>query len=339
MRTQYKVPQNPNQRDGGAGMQRLSFTAASALPRYIVFLALAAIVAFSAGCQKSQQAAPTGPQTFASPDDASKAVYNAAKAGDTNALLKIFGPQSADLVVSGDPVQDQAGREKFTASYDEMHRWRKLADGGMVLSIGADNYPMPIPLLKNSAGQWYFDGVSAKDEVVARRIGDNELSTVGVLNAMADAQHEYFDDTHDGASIHQYAQKFVSDTGQHNGLYWNAPEDQPESPLGPLAANASAEGYGGKSASPQPFHGYFFRILTKQGEHAKGGAKDYIVNGHMTHGFAILAFPSEYRNSGVMSFLINQDGVVFQKDLGPQTADVAKSITEFNPDDTWSPVE
>jgi hypothetical protein len=190
--------------------------------------------------------------------------------------------------------------------------------------------------MKNPSGQWYFDISAAKEEILARRIGGNELATVDTLNAIADAQAEYLSQTHDGSHEHQYAQKFVSEDGKHNGLYWKAAEGEPESPLGPLAAYASAEGYSGKT---QPFHGYFYRILTKQGEKAHGGAKDYIVNGNMTKGFAILAYPAEYGNSGVMSFLINQDGVVVQKDLGAQTSDVAKTITEFNPDDTWQPVE
>ncbi len=255
-------------------------------------------------------------------------------------MLAIFGPDAIDLIISGDPVQDKAARDKFTADYDQMHRWGRLTNGGRVLNVGADNYPLPFPLLKNSSGQWYFNSAEAKDEILARRIGGNELQTIEVLNAMADAQADYFSQTHDGSNVHQYAQKFVSDEGKQNGLYWKPAEGQPESPLGPLAANASTEGYGGgNSQAPQPFHGYFYRIITKQGDHAKGGAKDYIAKGHMTAGFAILAYPADYRNSGVMTFLTNQEGGVFQKDLGETTADLAKAITEFNPDDTWKPVE
>lgn len=307
--------------------------------RCIALVAFAAVIAFSGGCQKSEQA-PSGPKTFTSPDAAGSAVYEAAKAGDENALLAIFGPGATDLVISGDPVQDKAGREHFAASYDQMHRWGKLTNGGMVLNIGAENYPLPFPLFKNSSGQWYFDSTDAKAEILVRRIGDNELATIDVLNAMADAQADYFSATHDRSNVHQYAQKFVSDEGKQNGLYWKAADDQPESPLGPLAANANADGYGGSSQQgPQPFHGYFYRILTQQSSHAHGGAKGYIVKGNMTGGFAILAYPAEYRNSGVMTLVINQDGLVFQKDLGAQTADLAKSITEFDPDDTWKPVE
>jgi hypothetical protein len=301
----------------------------------VAFLTLAVILALSAGCGKSEQAV-AGPKMFASHEEASKAVYDAAKSGDSNTLLAIFGPDSKDLLFSGDAVQDQAGLSKFTASYDQMHRWGKLEDG-MVLNVGADNYPFPFPLLKNASGQWYFDGASAKGEILARRIGGNELAAIDVLYAIADAQAEYYSEIHDGGTQQQYAQKFVSDEGKQNGLYWKPADNQPESPLGPLAAYATADGYTSKNF--QPFHGYIYRMITKQATQAPGGAQDYIVNGNMTGGFAILAYPAEYRNSGVMSFLINQDGVVIQKDLGEKTADDAKTITEFHPDDTWKPVE
>jgi hypothetical protein len=309
--------------------------------RNVLFVSLITITALAAGCNKSEETqAPSGPKTFASPENAGQAVYAAAKAGGSDALMAIFGPEAKDLIFSGDPVQDKTGLDLFTSRYDEMHRWAKLANGGMVLDVGAENYPFPFALLKNSSGQWYFDSGSARQEILARRIGGNELATVDVLNAMADAQAEYFSRTHDGSHVRQYAQKFISDDGKQNGLYWKpADENQPESPVGPLAAHASAEGYGGNTQAPQPFHGYFYRILTKQGEQARGGAREYVVNGAMTGGFAILAYPAEYGNSGVMSFLINQDGVAFEKNLGENTADVAKAITAFNPDDGWKPVE
>jgi hypothetical protein len=308
--------------------------------RNSLLVSLITITAFAVSCNNSQQApAPSGPQAFSSPDVAGQAVYTAAKAGDGNGLTAIFGPEAKDLIFSGDPVQDKAALDLFTDRYDQMHRWSRAADGGMVLAVGAENYPFPFALLKNASGQWYFDTPSAKQEILARRIGGNELSTVEVLNAVADAQAEYFSQTHDGSHVRQYAQKFVSDDGKQNGLYWKpSDENQPESPLGPLAAHASAEGYAG-STQAAPFHGYFYRILTKQGERAHGGAKEYVVNGTMTGGFAILAYPAEYGNSGVMSFLVNQDGVVFQKNLGENTTDAAKAVSAFNPDDTWKPVE
>ena len=320
-------------------MTRLRFAEMKIKWRSLLLASLIAATALSMDCNKSQPTAH-GPEAFASPENAGQAIYAAARAGDSNVLLAIFGPEAKDLIFSGDPVQDKAGLDLFASRYDEMHRWGKLANGGMVLDVGAENYPFPFPLLKNSSGQWYFDTGSAKQEILARRIGGNELSTVDTLNAMADGQAEYFSQTHDDSHERQYAQKFVSDEGKHNGLYWKpTDENQPESPLGPLAAYASAEGYAGNVQTPQPFHGYLYRILTKQGEKAHGGAKDYIVNGAMTGGFAILAYPAEYGNSGVMSFLINQDGIVLENNLGQNTTDVAKAITAFNPDDNWKPVE
>ena len=320
-------------------MTRLRFAKLNIYSRRLLFATLIAVAAISVGCKKSQPT-PNGPETFASPENAGQAIYTAAKNGDSSVLLAIFGPEAKELISSGDPVQDKAGLDLFTTRYDEMHRWGKLANGGMVLDVGAENYPFPFALLKNSSGQWYFDTASAKQEILARRIGGNELATVDVLNAMADAQAEYFSQIHDDSHARQYAQKFISDDGKQNGLYWKpADENQPESPLGPLAAHASAEGYAGNTQAPQPFHGYFYQILTKQGERAHGGAKEYVINGAMTGGFAILAYPAEYGNSGVMSFLINRDGDVFQKNLGENTSDAAKAITAFNPDDTWKPVE
>jgi Protein of unknown function (DUF2950) len=307
-------------------------------------LLLSVIALSSAGCGKSQpstatEGVPATPQAFASADLAGQAIYTAAKAGDTNALLLIFGSGAKELLFSGDPVQDKAALDTFASRYDQMHRWGKLTDGGLVLDVGAENYPFPFALKKSDAGQWYFDTSSAKNEIVARRIGGNELSTIDVLNAMAEAQTDYFSHPHDGAQSHTYAQKFVSDEGKQNGLYWPVSDGESGSPLGPLAEFAASEGYSSASQESQPYHGYYFRMLTSQGPHAHGGAKNYVVNGYMTGGFAVLAYPAEYANSGVMSFLVNQEGVVLQKDLGADTAATAKSITAFDPDSTWEPVQ
>jgi len=325
----------------GARFVQIRFAPMKINLRSSLFVSLIAITALAVGCKKSQQVqTPSGPETFASPESAGQAMYAAAKTGDGNALIAIFGPEAKELIFSGDPVQDKAAFDLFTNRYDEMHRWGKLANGGMVLDVGAENYPFPFALLKNSSGQWYFDTNSAKQEILARRIGGNELATVDALNAIADAQAEYFSRTHDDSHVRQYAQKFISDDGKQNGLYWKpADENQPESPLGPLVAYASAEGYAGNTQPHQPFHGYFYRILIKQGGQARGGAKEYIVKGAMTGGFAVLAYPAEYGNSGVMSLLINQDGVVFQSNLGENTTDAAKAIAAFNPDAAWKPVE
>ena len=288
-------------------------------------------------CNTAKPPAPaeTGPRTFATPDDAGAALLSAVKAGDHPALLAIFGPGSSDLIFSGDDAQDKRTGDLFIAAYQAMQRWRKQPDGSEVLVIGAENHPFPIPLKQNSAGQWYFDIAAGKDEILSRRIGDNELATIDVMNAMADAQAQYFSQRHDG--VKQYAQKFISDEGKQNGLYWKSAEGQPRSPLGPLVAYASTEGFTPQAGKQQPYHGYFYRILTKQGADAKGGAKDYIVNGKMTGGFAFIAYPEKYGDTGITTFIISQSGPLYQKDLGKTTTETAAATTEFNPDKTWVP--
>ncbi|MBV8114888.1 MAG: DUF2950 domain-containing protein [Silvibacterium sp.] len=274
---------------------------------------------------------------FATPDDAANAFIAAGRAGDRNALLAIFGPDSKDLLESGDPVQDKNGVSAFLKRYDVMHRWRKIADGSEVLVVGADNFPFPIPLKKNSDGRWFFDTAAGKEEILNRRVGRNELAVIDLCDAVVGAQAEYYSQKHDG--VKQYAQKFLSDPGQQNGLYWPDTPGQPKSPVGPLAAQATADGYKSDPAHHQPFHGYYFAMLTKQGPDAPGGAKDYIVNGKMTGGFAVVAYPAKYGDSGVMTFIVDKDGVVLQKDLGKTTDQVASAITEFNPDKSWIVVE
>src|SRR5664279_1134906 len=309
--------------------------------RFCVVFALLALVVSFASCNKSSEkpaATEAAQKTFASPDDAAKSLAEAAKAGSHDALVAIFGPGSQDVIFSGDTAVDKTNFDNFTASYGTMNRWRKQTDGSQVLYLGADNNPFPIPLKKNSSGQWYFDTAAGKDEILSRRIGDNELAAMDVVAAMADAQAEYFAQRHDG--VKQYAQKLIGDEGKQNGLYWKSPEGQPKSPLGPLAAYAAAtEGLTLEANKQQPFHGYFYHTLTKQGAGAKGGAKDYVVNGKMTGGFAFVAYPEKYGDTGITTFLINQNGVVYEKDLGKDTATVAKAITEFNPDKSWAPVQ
>lgn len=306
--------------------------------RIMVAAALGALV-FLSGCQKQEQAPPAlaGPEVFVSPEAAGEAVYDAAKNGDSNAMLTIFGPNAKDAVFSGDPVQDKNGMEHFVANYEEMHRWGRLEKGMLVLNFGAENYPFPFPLKRLEQGKWQFDADAGAKELVARRVGRNELRAIGTLYAMADAQEQYFALKHGGAKENQFAVKFVSTEGQHDGLYWTAKGGEPESPLGPLAADAAAEGYTERKA--QPFHGYYFRILKEQGAHAPGGAKSYLVNGIMTRGYAFLAWPAEYRTSGVITFMIDREGLVYQKDLGPLTANAAKAITAFDPDESWQRVD
>ena len=307
-----------------------------------VVVALAAVLALACGCQRArqQQDEAMGPTKFVSPESAGQAVYNAAKAEDTNAVLAIFGPEGKEYLLTEDPTQDKNALEQFASDYETMHRWSNAEGGELVLNVGAENYPFPFPLVKNAEGEWVFDAQRGKKEMLAREIGDNELTVIDVLNEMADAQTEYFKTTHDDSKVKQYAQRFTSNDGKHNGLYWKVAEGEPESPLGPMTARASAEGYQpGTKESPQPFHGYFYRILKEQGPHADGGAKSYIVGGNMTGGFAFLAYPAEYRRSGVMTFMIGQDGRVYQKDLGPSTVETARAIKAFDPDDTWALVQ
>ena len=274
-------------------------------------------------------------RVFASPDEASNALLAAAKSGDQNALLAIFGPDSKEVIYSGDAVQDKNTATAFAAGYGVMHRWRNMPDGTQMLMVGADNFPFPIPLKKNAGGQWFFDTAAGKDEVLNRRIGRNELAIIEASGAVADAQAEYFSQLHDGEKTKQYASKFISDPGRQNGLYWKPADGQPASPLGPLAAFATAEGYSAKPEGHTAFHGYYFRMLKGQTDKAPGGAKDYMVNGKMTGGFAFVAYPAEYRSSGVMTFIVGKDGVVYEKDLGKKTQSAGTSMKDYNPDSTW----
>ena len=309
--------------------------------RKIVFTApfLLTTICFPlASCRNSQLDRPSI-SVFASPDAASDRLLAAAKSGDQNELLAVFGPNSKDVIDSGDPVEDKNSAAAFVARYGQMHRWRKMPDGAQMLLVGADNFPFPVPLKKNADGRWFFDIVTGKDEVLNRRIGWNELATIDACGAVADAEAEYFSHPHDGDKTKQYAAKFVSDLGKQNGLYWNSLGGQPASPLGPLAAFAASEGYSVKRDAHTGFHGYYFRMLKGQSDKAPGGAKSYAVNGKMTGGFAFIAYPAEYGNSGVMTFMMNQDGVLLQKDLGKATAEIASIMTEFAPDASWSIVQ
>ena len=311
------------------------------ITRCLAACALTASIVLTVSCNQQQKPAETqaqaAPKTFSTPDDAAKALVDAAKADNRDAMLSIFGAGSKDLIYSGEAAEDKASFAGFASDYDAMHRWRKLDNGSELLITGTDNKTFPIPLKKNDSGQWYFDTAAGQQEILARRIGRNEIAAIDVCAAIADAQKQYFSTPHDGTK--QYAQKFISDEGKQNGLYWPSPEGQPKSPLGPLVAFATSEGFKLKPGSHEPFHGYYFQMLDKQGPDAKGGAKSYVVNGKMTGGYAVLASPAQYGDSGIMTFTINQNGVVFDKDLGKNTEEVAKTITEFNPDKTWKPVE
>ena len=275
-------------------------------------------------------------KTFASPGDAVLAVYNAAKSNDTQAMNAIFGSNAQKILNTGDAVADKNMMANFIRRYDQMHRVVEEPDGTVTLYVGAENWPMPIPIVKNGSGQWYFDTETGMKEILYRRVGTNENDAIETLNTLVEAQREYASQPRDGSKTKQYALKFISTEGKQDGLYWKTDDKQPASPIGPLIADASTEGYNMQQGKFTPFHGYYFRMLTKQGPAAKGGARDYVVNGQLTRGFAFVAYPAEYRNSGVMTFIVNQDGIVYEKDLGPDTEKLGSAMTEYNPDATWS---
>jgi hypothetical protein len=304
----------------------------------LIALASCGKVEKSAAEKKVRTGEEKAQKTFASPEEAGAAFFEAANAGDQSALLAIFTPDGNDVLFTGDAAKDKSSLQDFVAAYNQMHRWEKLKAGGQILVIGADGYPFPVPLGQNPAGLWYFDTPAGKDEILARRIGKGELTAIAASQATATAEHQYFKQFQGGAKIAQYAQKFGSDPGQRNGLYWPVAEGQTPSPLGQYGEFAKAIG-SDPSDGPKQFNGYYYRILTKQGDKAEGGAKDYLVNGKMTRGFAILAYPAEYRNSGILSFAVGPDGVVYQTDLGEKTGDVAAGIAEFNPGDGWTPAK
>jgi Protein of unknown function (DUF2950) len=276
-------------------------------------------------------------RTFATPREAVTAMVSAVKAEDIDRLMPIFGPDAKAVLYSGDPVADKKTRVMFLEKYDQMNRLATEPDGSVTLYIGAENWPFPIPIVKKG-GQWMFDTASGKTEILYRRIGRNEFDTIDTLQGLVDAQKEYASKPQLGETGKQYAQKLLSDRGKHDGLYWQSNPGEPASPIGPLIAEASSEGYQRKEG-PVPFHGYVYKLLRSQGRNAVGGTMQYMVNGKLTRGFAFIAYPVQYRNSGVMTFIVNQDGKVYQKDLGPQTESMARSITQYNPDKSWRPVE
>jgi hypothetical protein len=275
-----------------------------------------------------------GQKTFSSPENASNALFTAAESNDGKAMLAILGPDEKQIVSSGDETEDALHRANFVKKYQEMHRLVKEPDGTTTLYIGAENWPTPIPLV-NKGNSWYFDTEASKKEILYRRIGRNEMSTIRVCQELVAAEKEYYSTQHN-----EYARRFFSDEGQHNGLYWKAADGEPQSPIGPLVASAVAEGYAKrKDGAPTPYRGYYYHILTGQGKNAPGGAKGYIVNGKMTEGFAFVAYPAEYRSSGVMTFIVNEDGVVYQKDLGNKTHVFGKAMKEYNPNSGWQKAE
>ncbi len=288
---------------------------------------------------------------FSTPDGAMQAMVDAAKAGDRAAIAKVLGPDFSQLL-SGDDVEDKNDLEEFAASVRESAQLKAVDDAKYTLVIGKDSWPYPIPIVKQQ-DKWYFDTKAGIEEILNRRIGENELSAIATCRAYVLAQWEYYtvgDWDNDGVA--EYAQRFTSAPGTHNGLYWETSGDEKPSPLGKLVAAARAEGYGPKTQAPEsqsaaeppkearhPYHGYYFKILTRQGPHAPGGKYSYIINGNMIAGYALIAYPDKWGSSGIMTFMVNQQGRVYQKNLGPETSKLAAAIVEYDPDPSWKRVD
>jgi hypothetical protein len=286
-----------------------------------------------AGTSPFLYATQSAKKSFSSPEAAVKALVAANKANDLTELIAILGPESRDLIYSGDEAADRTGREKFLRAYEEKNSLQEESADKMILYVGADSWPLPIPILKKGSS-WMFDVRKGKQEILNRRIGRNELHVIEILNAYVDAQHEYATKDCGRSGKVEFAQRIVSAEGKRDGLFWEAQEGDQESPLGPLVAQAAREGYANPNL--QPFHGYYFKILKAQGKHADGGAYSYVVKGKMILGFAIIAYPAEYGNSGVMTFMVNQEGTIYQKNLGRDTKRRAEAMKIFEPDKTWA---
>ena len=299
--------------------------------RAISILALVSVLGFAS----NGLAAEAKQKTFTSPEEAVKELIAAARSGDAKAMQAVLGPGSRDIVESGDAVADKAGRERFVKSYEESNKLEKSGESKAILSTGKDDWPFPIPIVKDAAG-WRFDTKAGKEEILNRRIGRNELSVIQVLQAFVDAQREYYLRNPEKDKLLGYAQKIASTQGKRDGLYFPTKADEKPSPLGPLVDSARAAGYQkGESGKPAAYHGYHYRILKGQGPDAPGGAYDYVAQGRMIGGFALVAWPATYGNSGVMTFVVSHDGVVYEKDLGPDTTAAAQKITKFNPAKSW----
>jgi hypothetical protein len=320
-----------------------SFDAGLRLWRGIGLAAIAGVLSIAPGYGADK--APEGKQkpasqkTYAAPEDAVKDLMAAVKAGDQKALLAILGPEAKPLLSSGDKVADRESGERFLKAYEEGNKLEKSGDAKAVLNVGKDNWPFPIPVVKEASG-WRFDTNAGREELLNRRVGRNELDTMQAVLAYVDAQRDYYLRNPQKGKLLAYAQKFVSAQGKRDGLYYPVKEGEPQSPLGPLFAAAKAEGYAkGEGGKPAAYHGYHFRILKAQGADAPGGAYDYVAQGSMIGGHALVAWPATYGNSGVMTFLVSHQGVVYEKDFGPGTAAAVQKITKFNPDSTWKKAE
>ena len=296
-------------------------------------LALLGLVSVSFG---NEIAVGADQRVFPDPEKAVQALVDALGSGDTRLAEDVLGPAGEKLLHSGDPVADQKAAQRFLNAYAKGHRLAHEGDEKVVLHVGEEDWPWPIPIVRKS-GAWRFDSAAGAEEILNRRIGRNELNAIQVCLAIVDAQREYALTDHDGSGVRAFARRMVSTAGANDGLYWPSAEGEEASPLGPLVAHAAAEGYppSPNEAKLAPYHGYFYRLLTAQGKHAKGGAYDYLVDGRMVGGFALLAYPARYGVSGVMTFIANHDGAVYEKDLGEHTSQLGQGMTKFDPDDSW----
>ena len=303
------------------------------MTRTIVLLALLASSAIAAGQTATQR-------TFATPEDAVKALVDTVKTGNIDQLLAIFGPDGRDLAASSDPTTARLNRQVFAVAAKEQWHLEDATSGGKTLVIGNEEWPFPVPLVKGTDG-WRFDTAAGKEEVLARRIGANELEAIATSRAYVTAQQRYAQQGHDGKPAGVHATKLKSDPGKENGLYWPTARGQKRSPFGDVVAQAAVEGRPLDAERPQPtgFHGYYFKILTGQGTAASGGARSYVVKGDMSGGFALVAWPAQYDATGIMTFIVNQDGTVRERDLGPQTDAMARKMTVYNPDASWKQVQ
>jgi hypothetical protein len=317
-------------------LKRKVFLAAS-----LSVLGVAVIMAFGFyQCVLAAEVKPIVQKTFKTPEDAAKSLMDAAKSNDTKELLAIFGPAGKEIISSGDEVADKAGIEHFIKDYEEMSRLEKETDKKVTLVVGNREWPFPIPIVKKGE-TWAFDTMAGKEELLNRRIGRNELNTIQTCLAYVDAQREYAMKDRDNDKLLEYAEKFWSTPGKKDGLHWETKEGEAKSPFGAVAAQAVQEGYAPKKPGdkPAPYHGYFYKILKAQGKNAPGGAYDYVIKGKMIGGFALVVYPAEYGASGIMTFTVNHDGVVYEKDLGKETGKIAGAMTKFDPDKTWKKVE
>lgn len=314
-------------------MQRMRFNFARSPRSVLVIAAAGGLLIAGWLLPVGSQAQDREQRMFSSPGAAASALVAAVRSNDEKKMLEILGPRAKRVVSSGDAVEDASDHANFVQGYQQMHRLVREPDGTTTLYIGAENWPLPIPLVR-ARGGWYFDTEAGIREILYRRVGRDEVSAMRVCQQLVAAEREYYSMHHD-----EYAQKIVSDSGRNDGLYWSGADGQAKSPIGPLVARAVATGDAGQrnGTAPVPYRGYYYHILSRQGPNAPSGAKDYFTNGKVT-GFAFVAYPAQYRSSGVMTFIVGEDGIIYQKDLGKKTGEISRAMTEYEPDSSWQKI-